>query len=53
MSKRGQNEGTVRRRADGRWEARITVNGRQRSSYAPTRDAASQRMRAPNAKRKA
>lgn len=25
MAKRGQNEGSVRLRADGRWEARINV----------------------------
>ena len=35
--KRGQNEGTIYQRADGRWEAKITigyVNGaRKRKSY--------------------
>ncbi|MDR3120055.1 MAG: site-specific integrase [Clostridiales bacterium] len=41
--KRGQNEGTIRQRPDGRWEARVTVgrnpNGsqKQRSFYGRTR----------------
>ncbi len=36
--KRANNEGNIKRRADGRWEARLTLNdGRRRSFYAKTR----------------
>lgn len=36
--KRGNNEGNIRQRADGRWEARVTLaNGRSKSFYAKTR----------------
>ena len=43
MSKRGQNEGSIRQRKDGTWEARYTVgvkeNGKpnRKSVYAKTR----------------
>jgi integrase len=33
MAKRGHGEGNIRKRADGRWEAQITVEGRKRRSY--------------------
>ena len=37
-TKRGNSEGTIRKRSDGRWEARITLeNGARRSFYAKTR----------------
>jgi integrase len=35
--KRGNNEGSVRQRPDGRWEARVWVDQRQRSFYGRTR----------------
>jgi len=45
MSRRGNNEGTVRKRPDGRWEARFSVDGRQRSTYARTRAEVVNKMR--------
>jgi len=45
MARRGNNEGTIRKRTDGRWEARISVNGRQRSVYGKTRDEVSRKLR--------
>lgn len=37
-TKRANNEGNIKRRADGRWEARITLeDGTRRSLYAKTR----------------
>ncbi|MCC7020680.1 MAG: site-specific integrase [Ardenticatenales bacterium] len=45
MTRRGNNEGTIRKRSDGRWEARISVNGRQRSVYGKTRDEVSRKLR--------
>ena len=50
LGRRGHGEGSIRQRANGRWEARVTVgygpNGRQirRSYYADTRTAAQQRL---------
>jgi len=46
MPRRGNHEGTVRLRADGRWEGRFSVNGRQRSLYAKTRVEVTRKMRA-------
>lgn len=43
--RRGNNEGSIRKRKDGRWEARVTVNGRQRSLYGKTRDEVARKMR--------
>src|SRR5262249_511114 len=38
MAKRGQNEGTIYKRADGRYEARISLgDGTRKSHYAKTR----------------
>lgn len=38
MPKRGNGEGTIRRRPDGRWEARVRLeNGERRSIYGETR----------------
>lgn len=45
MTRRGNNEGTIRKRPDGRWEARLTVAGRQRSVYGKTRDEVARKMR--------
>jgi integrase len=43
--KRGNNEGTIRRRSDGRWEARITLeDGSRKSVYGATRQEAATRM---------
>ena len=36
--RRGNSEGTIRRRPDGRWEARyVAADGKRRSAYAATR----------------
>ena len=37
MSRRSNGEGSVTQRPDGRWEARLQVDGRRRSRYAATR----------------
>ena len=37
MAKRGNGEGSIRRRADGRYEGRYVSGGRQRSVYGKTR----------------
>jgi integrase len=43
--KRGNNEGSISRRADGLWEARITVpDGRRKSLYAKTRQEAARKL---------
>jgi len=43
--KRGNNEGTFRKRSDGRWEARITLeDGSRKSMYGVTRQEAATRM---------
>lgn len=45
--RRGQNEGTIIHRSDGRWEARLSVQGRQRTvAYTRTRDEARQKLTA-------
>ncbi|MCB9175986.1 MAG: site-specific integrase [Caldilineae bacterium] len=44
-SRRGNKEGSIRHRADGRWEARVTIGGRQRSIYAKTRAEVARKMR--------
>lgn len=51
MARRGTQEGTIRRRADGRWEARVHIgyaNGRRqrRSFYGATRREVQERMTA-------
>lgn len=43
--KRGNQEGSVRQRSNGLWEARFSVNGRQVSVYAKTRPEVVRRMR--------
>ncbi|MCC7019990.1 MAG: site-specific integrase [Ardenticatenales bacterium] len=45
MAKRANNEGSMRQRPDGLWEARVTVNGKQRSLYGKTRADVSRKMR--------
>ncbi len=50
MAKRGQNEGSIRKRKDGTWEARVTIgiddNGKQirKSLYGKTRKDVSEKM---------
>lgn len=47
MPKNANSMGTVRKRSDGRWEARYTApDGRQRSIYAKTQKAATEALRA-------
>ena len=36
MAKRANGEGSIRRRTDGTWESRLTVNGKRRSVYGKT-----------------
>ena len=43
--RRGNNEGSIRKRPDGRWEARFTVGGKQRSLYGKTREIVARKMR--------
>ncbi len=44
--RRGNNEGMIRKRVDGRWEARITLpNGKHKCFYAKTREAVAKRLR--------
>lgn len=46
MKRRGQGEGSIRERANGRWEARYrAADGRPRSIYAATRREAVERLR--------
>lgn len=43
--KRGNNEGNIKRRADGRWEARITTcDGVRKSFYGRTRQEVARRL---------
>ena len=45
MSKRGNNEGTISKRKDGRWEARISVGGgKRRIFYGKTRREAQHKL---------
>ncbi len=44
--KRGNNEGSIRKRNDGRWEARVSAGGKQRSIYGKTREDVARKMRA-------
>lgn len=38
MTRRGNGEGSIYKRADGRWEAAISVNGKRRRYYGKTRE---------------
>jgi integrase len=45
--RRGHNEGSIRQRADGTWEARLSLpNGKRRSLYAKTRKETQDKLRA-------
>jgi integrase len=45
MAKRGQNEGSITKRSDGRWQARVTLpDGRRKSYYAKTRQEVQKKM---------
>ncbi len=45
MGKRGNNEGTITKRADGRWEARLSLpDGQRRSFYGKTRQEVSRKL---------
>jgi integrase len=45
MARRGQNEGSIRHRADGRWEARLTLaDGRRKSVFGKTRQEAAKKL---------
>jgi len=45
--RRGNNEGSITKRPDGLWEARITLdNGKRKSIYAKTRQEAARRLAA-------
>jgi len=45
--KRGNNEGSISKRTDGLWEARIALdNGKRRSFYAKTRQEAARKLAA-------
>jgi integrase len=45
--KRGNNEGSISKRSDGLWEARITLeNGKRKSFYAKTRQEAARKLAA-------
>ena len=44
-AKRGNNEGNIKRRSDGRWEARITTrDGTRKSFYGRTRQEVARRL---------
>jgi hypothetical protein len=46
MKRRGDHEGTIYQRADGRWEARVTVGfGARHSFYGATRQEVVQKLR--------
>lgn len=42
--KRGNGEGSIAQLADGRWQARATIDGRRRAFYGLTRDMANRKM---------
>lgn len=45
MTKRANGEGNLRRRFDGTWEARITIEGKRKSVYGKTQAEVRQKMR--------
>src|SRR5690348_13190263 len=45
-SRRGNNEGSITQLADGRWQARITVDGRRKAYYGKTRAEAAAKLTA-------
>ncbi len=46
MSRRGNGEGSISRRPEGRWQAQITVEGKRRSAYGRTREDAAAKLQA-------
>ena len=45
MARRGNSEGSITKRKDGRWMARLTLsNGHRRAFYANTRQEAAQKL---------
>ncbi|MHB1576970.1 MAG: tyrosine-type recombinase/integrase [Candidatus Dormibacteria bacterium] len=44
MSRRGNGEGSISHRPDGRWQAQVTVEGRRRVAYGRTREDAAARL---------
>ena len=45
MGRRGNSEGTITKRADGRWEARISLpDGKRKSFYGKTRQEVARRL---------
>ena len=42
--RRGNHEGSITKRADGRWMARVTINGESKSFYGDTRQEAVKKM---------
>ena len=45
MARRGNSEGTITKRTDGRWEARISLpDGKRKSFYGKTRQEVTQRL---------
>lgn len=44
-SRRARGEGTIRKRADGRWEARVTLGGKRRSVFGHTQAEARDKLR--------
>jgi hypothetical protein len=46
MTRRGRNEGSINKRADGRWEARLTlIDGKRKSYYGKTRKEVADKLR--------
>ena len=45
MPKRASNEGTIRKRPDGRWEARYLAGGKRRSIYTHSQEDAKKKLR--------
>jgi integrase len=45
MKRRGNNEGSIYQRGDGRWAATVSVNGRRITRYGRTRQEVSRRLR--------
>src|SRR5258706_8227928 len=46
MSKRGNGEGSIRERAEGKWEARVSLEGQSRSLYGKTRQEVARKLAA-------
>jgi integrase len=46
MSRRGNGEGSISHRPDGRWQAQVTVEGKRRAVYGRTREDAAAKLQA-------